>query len=138
MPTIRGILITPGEARDVTIDSDDTVTAIQRVVDCDCFTVVGLQEGIDLFVDDEGLINGSELNLALTIVAHRLGVPAVLFGRGLAVSVDEDGETVSLSETQRKLVSEALSTKPDPETVGRLAESFAPMPALVALLERMR
>ena len=115
MTTIHGILITPGGARDVTIDSDDTVTAIQQVVDCDCFTVVGLTSGIDLIVDDEGLINGSELNLALTIVAHRLGVPAVLFGNGLAVSKDRDGETVSLSEAQRTLVAEALSSKPEPK-----------------------
>lgn len=135
MTTFSGILITPGEAQDVTIDSDDNVTAIQRVVDCDCFTVVGLKDGIDLYVDDEGLINGSELNLALTIVAHRLGVPMVLFGNDLAVSVNDDGETVSLNPAQRTLVAEALCTKPDAATIERLADSFAPSPALVARLQ---
>ena len=138
MRTIRGILITPGEAREHTIQTDDMVTAIQQTVDCDCFTVVGLDDGIDAFVDDEGLINHSELNLPLTIIAHRLGAKTVLFGNGFLAGMDQDGETISLTDAQRTRISEALSTKPDEDTLEALADSFAPFPSLVARLRAVR
>lgn len=135
---ITGLLITAGETREITIDSTDTVTAIAGAIGCEVFTVVGLQDGIDVYVDDEGLINGSSLNLALTIVAHRLGSPAVLFGNGLVVSVDDNGETVSLTEQQRALVLEAMSSKPDTETIDLLCESLSPLPGVVELLRAVR
>lgn len=135
---IKGLLITAGQTRDITIDSKDTVTAIAEAIGCDIFTVVGLQDGIDVYVDDEGLINGSSLNLALTIVAHRLGCPAVLFGNGLVVSIDDDGETVSLTEQQRATVLEVMQSKPDAETIDRLCESLSPLPGVVELLRAVR
>ncbi len=131
---IDGLLISQGQTRDITIASKDTVTSIAQAIGCEVFTVVGLQDGIDVYVDDEGLINGSTLNLALTIVAHRLGCPAVLFGNGLVVSVDDDGQTVSLTERQREIVLAAMSTKPDAETIEQLCESLSPLPGVVKLL----
>lgn len=135
---IKGLLITAGQTRDIIIETKDTVTAIAGAIGCEVFTVVGLQDGIDVYVDDEGLINGSELNLALTVVAHRLGCPAVLFGNGLVVSVDDEGETVSLTDAQRKVVLEAMSSKPDAETIDRLCESLSPLPGVVELLRAVR
>lgn len=68
-----------------------------------------------MFVDDEGLVNGSPLNLILTVLAHQLGAPAALFGSGVVVSVDDEGNAVDLSsDAQRRLVTQALATKPDP------------------------
>lgn len=131
---ITGLLIGAGRTREITIESEDRVTAIAESIGCDVFTVVGLQDAIDIYVDDEGLINGSPLNLALTILANRLGCPTVLFGNGLVVSVDGDGETVSLSESQRETVLAALTGKPDPETVERLCESLSPLPGVVQML----
>ena len=133
MTTIHGILVTPGEARDHTIETDDTVTAIQQTVGCDCFTVVGLEHGIDAFVDDEGLLNGSELNLPLTVLVHRLGVRSVLVGNGFLAGMNRDGDTISLTEEQRQRISDALTTRPDDATLAALAESFAPIPSIAAL-----
>lgn len=135
---IKGLLITAGQTRDTVIDSRDTVTAIATAIGCEVFTVVGLRDGIDVYVDDEGMINGSELNLALTILVHRLGLPAVLFGNGLVVSVNDEGETVSLSQAQRTTVLEALSSKPDPQTIDQLCESLSPLPGVVELLRAVR
>lgn len=131
---IKGILISAGNAYDITLHSEDRVKAIAEAVGCEVFTVVGLAEGIDLFVDDEGLINGSPLNMALTVLTHKLGNNEVLFGNGLVVSVDDEGETVSLTERQREVVVEALSSKPDSETVDRLCESLSPLPGILAML----
>ena len=39
-------------------------------VGCNNFDVVGLEEDIDLFVDDEGALNGSRLNLRTSINAQ--------------------------------------------------------------------
>lgn len=131
---VKGLLIGAGQTREITIDTKDSVKAIAQAIGCDVFTVVGLQDDIDIYVDDEGLINRSPLNLALTVLAHRLGSPSVLFGSGLIVSVDDDGETVSLSENQRETVLKALSSKPDEETIEQLCESLSPLPGVVQLL----
>ena len=134
IPPLKGLLIGAGQAREITIDSKDRVKAIAQTIGCDIFTVVGLQDDIDIYVDDEGLLNRSPLNLALTVLAHKLGNNEVLFGSGLVVSVDDDGETVSLSENQRETVLKALSSKPDAETIERLCESLSPLPGVVELL----
>lgn len=131
---IKGLLFTAGQTREITLHSQDRVQAIAEAIGCEVFTVVGLDEGIDLYVDDEGLINGSPLNLALTVLTHKLGHNEVLFGNGLLFSMDNDGETVSLTERQRQVVLDALSGTPDEATVERLCESLSPLPGIVDLL----
>ena len=75
---------------------------MRESIGCDNFDVVGLEDDIDLFVDDEGAINGSPLNLCLSIVAHTLGTPAVLFGNAVALGCDpKAGESISLTDAVR-------------------------------------
>lgn len=131
---IQAILITAGITTRIALDPGRTGPSIARAIGCDTFDVVGLEDGIDIYVDDEGPINGSPLNLALTIVAHRLGTPAVLFGSGVLVSTDDEGDTISLTPAQQETVLTALRDKPDPATIDRLCESLAPLPSVVALL----
>lgn len=135
---LQAIRITDTQMEHVSIDGQHTVTALQKGIGCDHFDLVRLDEGIDLYVDDEGAINASPFNLYLTIIAHALGTPAVLFGNGIALSSDPcTGESISLIPEQIRLISTAITTKPDPALVDRLAESLAPMPHIVALLRSL-
>lgn len=129
---IHALLITPEAARPIALDPHRT--AIADAIGCDVFTVVGLRDGIDVFVDDEGLVNGSPLNLPLTVLAHQLGQAEVLFGSGVVVGVDDDGETISLNDDQQRTVLEALVTEPAAETLEELRTSLAPLPGVVDLL----
>jgi len=135
---VRALRITHEEATTCTIDTTDTVTALQRAIGCNNFDVVSLEDDIDLFVDDEGAINGSPLNLALTIVAHSLGTPAVLFGNAVALRCDPDtGDSISLTVAQLRRITDAIETKPGPDLIARLAISLAPLPAVVEFLNRL-
>ncbi|EYT56581.1 hypothetical protein H490_0101595 [Leucobacter sp. UCD-THU] len=134
--TLNAILITPGRTRPVSIPVLEVGERIRYLIGCDVFDVVGLEEGIDLFVDDEGLLEEQpELNLAATVVAHQLGAQSVLFGSVVAVGVDaESGETVGLTAEQMRRVLDAMRTKPSREVLERLCESLAPFESVVQLL----
>lgn len=132
--TINALLITPEAAHPISLDGAHTASGITAAIGCSTFDVVGLQNGIDVFVDDEGLVNGSPLNLPLTVLAHQLGVASVLFGSGVVVSVDAEGDTVGLSQAQQETVMQALASKPDAATFEALCTSLAPLPGVVALL----
>ena len=77
---LRALRITPEQIEHTIIDHGRTLDALHESIGCDNFDVVGLEDDIDLFVDDEGAINGSPPNLRVTIMAHSLVTPAVLFG----------------------------------------------------------
>ncbi|WP_161498979.1 DUF3846 domain-containing protein [Cryobacterium aureum] len=88
--------------RGVKINLTETITTlslarsnISAAIPCSVFDVVGLADSIDLFVNDEGLINGSPLNLLVTVLAHVLGGPTAN-----PVSVTPDGETIGLTDPQ--------------------------------------
>jgi hypothetical protein len=137
-PNLTGVRISDRHIETVTIGGGDTVTSLQEAIDCLWFDVVSLGHGIDLFVDDEGAINGSTLNLPATIIAHTLGVPAALFGTAIALgSNDETGESLSLNDEQTQLIVHALARKPDAATVERLCETLSPLPQVVDLLRSL-
>lgn len=134
--------------RSVTINPTDTITTldlnessigadISAAIGCAMFDVVGLADSIDLFVDDEGLINGSPLNLPATVLAHLLGSPTVIFGTAIAVSVTPDGETVGLTDAQLARIQKALAQKPDAGTIDTLVESLSPFPTVVSMLRNI-
>ncbi|MEB0290587.1 DUF3846 domain-containing protein, partial [Cryobacterium sp. 10C2] len=111
---IRSIKITPTDTiTTLNLDERNIGTDICAAIGCRMFDVVGLVDSIDLFVDDEGLINGSTLNLPATVLAHRLGSPTVIFGTAIAVSVTPDGETVGLTDSQLTTIQKAFAQKPD-------------------------
>ncbi len=58
----------------------------------------------------------------------------MLFGSGVVVGVDDDGETISLNDDQQRTVLEALVTEPAAETLEELRTSLAPLPGVVDLL----
>lgn len=136
--TLTGVRISDRQVETVTISRKDTVTELQQAIGARWFDVVRLDHGIDLYVDDEGAINGSTLNLPATIIAHTLGTPAALFGTAIALGVDNtSGESLTLSDEQTQLIVHALARRPDPTTVERLCETLSPLPRIVDLIRSL-
>ncbi len=132
--SIRSVTINPTD----TITTDDLNAArigadITAAIGCRMFDVVGLQDDIDLFVDDEGLINGSTLNLPATVLAHRLGRRTVIFGTAVAVSVNDGGETIGLTDHQLARIQTGLAQKPDDLTIEKLVDSLSHFPTIVSM-----
>ena len=136
--TIRSININPTETiTTLNLNPDSIGTDIAAAIGCSMFDVVGLADSIDLFVDDEGLINGSPLNLPATVLAHLFGSRTVIFGTAIAVSVNNDGETIGLTDEQLARIQTALAQKPDDVTVEALIGSLSPFPTIVSLLRNI-
>ncbi|GEM_PF-6807460 len=133
--TIRSVKINPTETITTLNLYENSIGAdICAAIGCRMFDVVGLENDIDLFVDDEGLINGSTLNLPATVLAHLLGRRTVVFGTAIAVGVTPDGETIGLSDNQLARIQKAFEHKPDVGTVNTLVESLSPFPTVVSML----
>ena len=109
--TITGLLLSTSDATTVTIappTGQEPYQAIHELLKVDTFDIVSLHNGIDLYVDDEGAINGSALNLQATLLAHAFGSGAVLFGPALVLATDRHGNSSSLSRAKRKAVTSTL------------------------------
>jgi hypothetical protein len=135
MTSIRTIEIHPdGAITTTTIPAANLGNRLRTIIDCRVFDVVALEDGIDLFVDDEGLMDGSALNLCATVLAHQLGAGAAIFGIAVAASVNAKGSTLGLSDEQVTRIATAMNQRPDAATVDRLAATLAPFPGIVQLL----
>jgi len=133
--TIRSVKINPtGTITTVNLAHSSNGADISAAIGCSMFDVVGLADSIDLFVDDEGLINGSPLNLPATVLAHLLDSPTVVFGTAIAVSVTPDGETVGLTDGQVVRIQKAFAQKADDGTIDTLVESLSPFTTVVGML----
>lgn len=124
--TIIGVLLHHGRITRTHITSSPEqpqYRAIQQALGADTFDVFGLTDGIDLFIDDEGAINGSPLNLAATVLAHSLGTGATLFGSALLLATDGTGATTSLSPEQEHAITTAL-TAPGAEVLATIAHTL--------------
>ena len=136
--TLRAVRITAETFEHLTIDDTNQVYQIQHEIGCRYFEVVNLEDNIDVFIDDEGAINGTPLNLWLTILAHTLGTPAVLFGNALILGINPTtGENISLTDAQLERLTQAVTAKPSPVVVEQLTKSLAPLPAVVAYLQTL-
>ena len=136
--SIRSVNINPAETiTTLNLNPDSIGTDIAAAIGCCMFDVVGLTDDIDLFVDDEGLINGSPLNLPATVLAHRLGSRTVIFGTAIAVSVNDGGETIGLTDHQLVSIQTGLAQKPDELTIEKLVESLSPFPTIVSMLRNI-
>lgn len=124
--TITGYLIRADKTHTaVEIREDHQLDDLYAAINCRTFDVVSLEHGIDLFVDDEGLINRSRLNLALTIIAFQLGAPTPIFGNGVLIGGDDrTGKTVNLTRAQLDSIQTALNTPPDDATTAAIAAAL--------------
>jgi hypothetical protein len=139
MTTIRGIRIPAlSRAHAIKLPAEDSWVAIQQALGGRNFDVVGCCNGIDLFVDDEGAVNGSAFNLPVTILAHILGHPAALFGDAVALSSDDEGDIHGLSDEQFALITDAMSSKPTPKVVESIASTLSVHSAFDPIVAALR
>ena len=67
---------------------------IYRVLGCQLFDVVNISSDTDIFVDDEGVIDGRPSNMIASIIATvKTRRPHKLFGDVLFIGHDEKGNT---------------------------------------------
>lgn len=108
MKKLKGFLIDP-EAKtikEVTYNGD--YKEISKMLGCDLYTIVTIDDQNHLFVDDEGLLNDPKYFFRLK------GYPQPLAGRGLILGYDESGETIESSmelDEVKALIPEFLSLK---------------------------
>ena len=132
----HALRITPELMEHVYVDGGN-IDAIQKAVGCNTFDVFDLIDSIDLYVDDEGAINGSPLNLPLTILAHVLGRPAALFGNAIALGVDDEGSSISLTPKQIATITDVFADKPAPEIIDQLCDTLSLLPRIVHYLRSL-
>lgn len=83
----KAILITPSELSVTEITVPDHYTSIQDVIGCRCFTCVRIDSQHVAYVDDEGLINGTEFGTAF----HENVYPEAIAGNILILGDDGKG-----------------------------------------------
>lgn len=93
---IKVIRCLPGMAPEV-VTIEKGLEALQREVG-GYIDVVGLESGVDAYVNDEGLLEGLPFNRALPTSYGARMVPIV--GPIIVAGHDEEGDTVSLTPTQ--------------------------------------
>jgi hypothetical protein len=92
-------------------DARTHLNALYAALRVSLVDVVRLPDGIDLWLDDEGRLNGSGSNPVLTsmLVTWGYNVPRgdSLRGSGIFASTDGEGGMISLTERQREIVASA-------------------------------
>jgi hypothetical protein len=82
----------------VEVNPDETLRSMYLHLDCRSVDVVRLAEGLDMWIDDEGLYN-STVNILATGVAREYGLThQPYFGKALLLSNTSKGETIGLSD----------------------------------------
>lgn len=98
-----------GTLEDVRIESTNQVpefVALANTIGCDVFDRVALPDDIDVFVDDEGLYRAVHNEVLSEMVRHLTGAPLGyrLHGAGVFLGMNDEGDTLSLTTTQRATV----------------------------------
>ena len=117
----RAILINPFNETIIDVTMVDTkLQTIKNLIDCEIITVAGIgtsnqYRGIDLILDDEGLLKDSEHQ-----AYFKYGIQSQPYaGKALMIATDDEGETVSLPEsiTVEKVSEKVIFFKPSQNTL---------------------
>ena len=117
----RAILIDPFTETIIEVMMVDTkLQTIKNLIDCEIIAVAGIgtsnqYRGIDLILDDEGLLKDSEHQ-----AYFKYGIQSQPYaGKALMVATDDEGETVSLPEiiTVEKVSEKVIFFKPSQKTL---------------------
>lgn len=101
MKELRGYLIDPEKKTIEPVIHNGDYKQIYKFIGADCFDVVRIDDENMIFVDDEGLLNGTRYFFMLK------GYPQPFAGKGLLMGSNDEGDTVSSSmrlEDVQKLV----------------------------------
>jgi hypothetical protein len=91
MKKLKAILIDTENREVKMIEIEKGIDAIYEQINCDCFTVVTLENEDAIFVDDEGLLKLNENSKFFFIEGYH----QPLAGNGLILGTDEEGESVN-------------------------------------------
>lgn len=111
MKPIKAILIDPFTETVSQVTLVDTkLQTYYHLLGCDLITIAGLADGVDMILDDEGLLKDSKSQ-----AYFKIGIGSQPFaGKGLIVGTDEEGNTVSVPEniTTEKVFERVIFFKP--------------------------
>lgn len=88
-----GYLIDPSTKTVTQVPYNGDYKEISAAIGCEIFDIVRIDDKNTIFVDDEGLINGTSFSVGM--FRFDGDHPAELAGRGLVLGIDEEGESVS-------------------------------------------
>jgi len=94
-PIKRAILIDPFSETITEVKMVDTkIQTIYALLGCEIITITSLAEGIDMVLDDEGLLKDSDKQ-----AYFKFGIGSQPFaGKALVIATDEEGDFASLPE----------------------------------------
>jgi hypothetical protein len=94
-PIKRAILIDPFNETITEVKMVDTkLQTIYALIGCDLITITSLAEGVDMILDDEGLLKDSEKQ-----AYFKFGIGSQPFaGKALIIATDGEGDFASLPE----------------------------------------
>jgi len=117
----RAILIDPFTETVSQVTLVDTkLQTLRTLIDCEIITMTGLADGVDMILDDEGLLKDSNSQ-----AYFKFGIGSQPFaGKALIVGTDDEGDTVSLPEnvTTQKVSERVIFFKPSQETLDESLE----------------
>jgi len=115
-PIKRAILIDPFTQTITEVKMVDTkLKTIYALIGCELITITSLSEGIDMILDDEGLLKNSE-NQAY----FKFGITSQPFaGKALIIATDDEGDFASLPEkvSVEKISDKVIFFKPSKKTL---------------------
>jgi hypothetical protein len=120
-PIKRAILIDPFTETITEVKMVDTkLQTIYALIGCELITITSLAEGIDMILDDEGLLKNSE-NQAY----FKFGIGSQPFaGKALIIATDGEGDFASLPEevSVEKISEKVIFFKPSEEYLEKSRE----------------
>jgi hypothetical protein len=118
---IRAILIDPFAETVSQVTLDDTkLQTLRGLIDCEIITMTSLANGVDMILDDEGLLKDSSSQ-----AYFKIGISSQPFaGKALIVGTNDEGETVSLPKniTTQKVFERVIFFKPSEKYVDESKE----------------
>lgn len=108
MKEITGYLIDIENGKCGVVTVDGSLDGFYEILNCDCFDITHRLIGgkpFDIFVDDEGLLKENPL-----VSAYDVNGDHCLVGNLFVVKVDDEGETISLTEEEINHVAQYVKT----------------------------
>jgi hypothetical protein len=91
------VITTEEKVREVPLKGD-TLHFLYEQIGCSTVDCVRLADGLDMWVDDEGLYT-SEVNWLATMLAHTFGfLGEAIYGDVVLADGNSEGETIALSD----------------------------------------
>ena len=118
---IKGILIDPFNETIMNVTLVDTkLQTIYALLGCNIITITNLQDGIDMVLDDEGLLKDKESQAYFKFGLHS----QPFAGKALVIGTNDEGDFSSLPKEVSidKINNQVIFFKPSEETIAESLE----------------